>query len=199
MQYGNGSPSANASREPPRHYPLLLNIELQTYILFDEAARFFAQQNDNAAPHPPQLNGHGHHGNWAPHVNGHNGLFPPQPNGLGNDGVMNAELMFRPQTAPPPMLPPEGLPARDRSDTIRSLEWSFAPPPPYYQPGSYQYYPDYQYPVSAQYYYPDVQPQYPVHELKPTAPPDPWVAPIHFRKTAPTKFDDPEAKLFVGE
>lgn len=197
-QNGNGIPSANASREPSHNYPVLMSVESQTYIRFDAAARFFVQGNDNTAAQPPQPNGH--HGNWAPQVNGHNATFPPQPNGHDDHDFVTEPPFFRPQTAPPPILSPEGLPARDRSDTIRSLENAFQPtPPPYYQPGNDHYYPNYQYPVCDPYYYPTVQPQFPVYEFKPTVPSVPWFAPVYLRQTAPIKSDDPEAKLFVGE
>ncbi|QGA21285.1 hypothetical protein EYB26_008995 [Talaromyces marneffei] len=199
MQNGNGSQSAHASREPPCNYPLLMNIESQTYIRFEEAARFFAQQSNNAAPlppHPHQPNGH--HRNWAPHSNGHNDPFPPQPNGHGDQDSVSGELIFRPQTAPPPpMLPPEGLPGRSRSDTIRS-EYAFPFPLPYYQLGNNQYCLDDYYPTD-QYYQPNGQVPYLVKQFALTVPPVSWCAPAYLRKTAPKKLDDPEAKLFVGD
>lgn len=188
MQIGNISLLSNASRDPSLNYPVLMTVDTHTYIRFDAASRFFGQPNDNAAPQPPQPNGH--HENWTPQVNG-----------TGDHGFVTETPFSRPQTAPPPIVSPDGLPTtRDRSDTTRSLEYAFQPLPPlYYQPGNNQYYPGYQFPVSDPYYYPMVQPQYPVHEFKPTVPSVPWFAPVYLRKTAPIKSDDPEAKLFVGE
>lgn len=191
---GNDFSSVNTFQEPS----LLMNIGSQTYIRFDEASRFFTHRNDDVVSHPPQSNGH--HGRWVPHISGHNGSFPHHSNGHGDYGFMTEPLVFRPQTAPPPIAPLEILPARGRADTIRSLEYAFQPDlPPYCQPGNYQYYPDHQYPVHNPYYYPVVQPQHPVHDLTSKPAPVPWVPPVYLRKTARFKSDDPEAKLFVGE
>ncbi|PCG94994.1 Nucleotide-binding, alpha-beta plait [Penicillium occitanis (nom. inval.)] len=201
-QIGNSPPSADASRDTSLNYPVLMTVDTQTYIRFDAASRLFRQPNDNAAPQPPQLNGH--NGNWAPppQANGHYDPFPPQSNGHGDHGFVTEAPFSRPQTAPPPIVSPDGLPpTRDRSDSIRSLEYAFQPLPPplYYQPGNNQYYSGYQFPVSDPYYYSVVQTQYPAHQFKPTVPSVPWFAPVYLRKTAPIKSDDPEAKLFVGD
>lgn len=194
-QDGNSLPLGSISRESP----FLMTIESQTYIRFDAAARLFAQQNGNGTHHPPQPDGY--HGSWSPHVNLHNGSFLPQSNGNGAHGFMTGDHAFRSQTAPPPMVSPGFLPARNRSDTIRSYEPEFQPlsPPFYYQPGNNHYYPDYRYPVPDPYYYATVQPHFPVHEFKPTAPSVPWFSPVYLRKAARFKSDDPEAKLFIGE
>lgn len=199
-QIGNGPRSPDASRHTSLNYPVLMTVDTQTYIRFDAASRLFGQPNDNAVPQPPQLNGH--NGNWAPQANGDYDPFPPQSNGHGDHGFVTETPFSRSQTAPPPIVSPDGLPpTRDRSDTTRSLEYAFQPLPPplYYQPGNNQYYSGYQFPVTDPYYYPVVQPQYPVHQFKSTVPSVPWFAPVYLRKTAPIKSDDPEAKLFVGE
>ncbi|EED14025.1 conserved hypothetical protein [Talaromyces stipitatus ATCC 10500] len=177
MQNGNGHavhPPSASNRQPPSRPPVVNGS--------DAYVQYNMQQNGNAEYWPCQLNDH-----WAPGMNEFNN-FPPSTNRQGYPSFMDGWPAFRPHTAPLPELMWPGAPSQWRSNQSSPL--APFPSPSLFDKGGEGFYPD-GHPYQAIEF----------SQIPPPAMPPPprWMHPAqpHYMRTA--KFDDPEAKIFVGD